>query len=124
MFDRLWTVACDNESVQFDIGYPPEEKLQPFGILGEPVVHKFAGLAIGFYRGHQESTYTLTMPWWALIAIPLVLPAIVGVWRHFKRAKPAGHCPKCGYNLTRNTSGVCPECGTPVTVKANNAGQL
>ena len=23
-----------------------------------------------------------------------------------------GHCTKCGYNLTGNTTGVCPECGT------------
>jgi hypothetical protein len=27
---------------------------------------------------------------------------------------PAGHCQRCGYNLTGNTSGICPECGTPV----------
>ena len=31
------------------------------------------------------------------------------VWRrHFRRP---GHCPKCGYDLTGNTTGVCPECG-------------
>ncbi len=23
----------------------------------------------------------------------------------------AGHCQRCGYNLTGNTSGICPECG-------------
>ena len=23
-----------------------------------------------------------------------------------------GHCRKCHYNLTGNTSGICPECGT------------
>lgn len=26
----------------------------------------------------------------------------------------AGHCTRCGYNLTGNTSGACSECGTPV----------
>ena len=26
---------------------------------------------------------------------------------------PPGHCQKCGYDLTGNTSGVCPECGEP-----------
>jgi len=25
-----------------------------------------------------------------------------------------GSCPRCGYNLTGNLSGVCPECGTRV----------
>lgn len=26
----------------------------------------------------------------------------------------AGHCQKCGYNLTENVSGVCPECGVVI----------
>ena len=26
----------------------------------------------------------------------------------------APNCPACGYNLTRNTSGVCPECGSRI----------
>jgi hypothetical protein len=26
---------------------------------------------------------------------------------------PATRCPRCGYDLTGNVSGVCPECGTP-----------
>ena len=30
---------------------------------------------------------------------------------------PAGHCRKCGYNLTGNVSGRCPECGAPVRRK-------
>ncbi len=32
----------------------------------------------------------------------------------FDRPKyPPSHCPKCGYDLTGNVSGVCPECGEP-----------
>ena len=31
-----------------------------------------------------------------------------------KKHHQAGHCQKCGYNLTGNVSGRCPECGTPV----------
>ena len=27
---------------------------------------------------------------------------------------PPGHCQRCAYNLTGNTSGVCPECGTEI----------
>ncbi|HKQ47296.1 MAG TPA: hypothetical protein VJZ71_04400 [Phycisphaerae bacterium] len=27
-------------------------------------------------------------------------------------------CPRCGYNLTGNTSGRCPECGQPVEINA------
>jgi len=31
-----------------------------------------------------------------------------------KRARWAGRCVKCHYDLTGNVSGICPECGTPV----------
>ncbi len=47
------------------------------------------------------------------VAIPfLTLLAAGGLrevlrWRQFA----PGHCRRCGYNLTANTSGVCPECG-------------
>lgn len=37
---------------------------------------------------------------------------------------PPGHCKRCGYNLTGNTSGTCPECGTTtheVDTKSNLA---
>jgi len=48
-----------------------------------------------------------------------ILPAI---WitrgaRELGKASRArqGLCPKCGYNLSSNTSGVCPECGVAVS---------
>ena len=31
-----------------------------------------------------------------------------------RRKSRLGLCPRCGYNLTGNSSGTCPECGTPV----------
>lgn len=49
-------------------------------------------------------------------AVPLWLPvaaALVGaglLW-HRDRRRPAGHCPRCGYDLTGIASGNCPECG-------------
>lgn len=52
--------------------------------------------------------------------LPLWIPlAIVGIptlqrMRRVLRQPPPGHCPKCGYNLTGNTTGRCPECGTTV----------
>ncbi len=53
------------------------------------------------------------------IVIPLWIPFLACfslsayLWWYRKPRLP-NHCPKCGYNLTGNTSGVCPECGTPV----------
>jgi hypothetical protein len=58
---------------------------------------------------------TFTMhPTWLLI-----VPAIWAVVRlrnmmRRRRARLAGCCPNCHYDLTGNTSGVCPECGLPV----------
>ena len=34
-------------------------------------------------------------------------------WMRERWLTPPGHCPKCGYNLEGNVTGVCPECGTP-----------
>lgn len=35
--------------------------------------------------------------------------------RHYTPIDNAPGCQECGYNLTRNTSGVCPECGHPTS---------
>ena len=50
--------------------------------------------------------FKLVAPVWIpflLVAVPTLL-----LWRG---RIPPGHCRKCEYNLTGNTSGVCPECG-------------
>ncbi len=47
---------------------------------------------------------------------PIVLTVILFTallwWRDWRK-HPPGHCPRCGYDLTGNVSGVCPECGRP-----------
>jgi hypothetical protein len=35
-----------------------------------------------------------------------------------ERRRKSGLCCACGYDLTRNMSGVCPECGTAVSQKS------
>ena len=56
-------------------------------------------------------------PYWSIAALTAVLPiarlAAILSWR-----RRIGHCPKCGYDLTANTSGKCPECGTPIPSSA------
>ena len=50
--------------------------------------------------------------WWVLAATSAILPLVRGsraVSRARRRAR--GLCPRCGYDLTGNVSGVCPECG-------------
>ena len=54
---------------------------------------------------------TIRIPGWiplGIFAIPTVL-----TWRGDRRPPP-GHCPRCRYNLTGNTTGVCPECGRKI----------
>ena len=50
-----------------------------------------------------------------LLALFSVLP-LIAFFRSPKRRWriPPGHCKRCRYDLTGNTSGVCPECGMAV----------
>lgn len=116
MFGRLWGIECDDDAVRVEVNYPPEE-IQPFGILAQPVVHQFAGLGIAYIRVEQQADYEFRVPWWVAIVIPLILPAFVGVQRYRHRTK-RGHCSKCRYDLTGNTSGLCPECGTSIPTES------
>jgi hypothetical protein len=53
----------------------------------------------------------LVLPVWLLLVV-VALPTTFLFW--YDRRIPPGHCQKCGYSLTGNTSGVCPECGEKV----------
>ena len=54
------------------------------------------------------------------IYAPLWIPFLIiagGTFFLFRRERrliPPGHCRKCSYNLTGNTSGICPECGEKI----------
>jgi hypothetical protein len=48
---------------------------------------------------------------WA--AVCLVLCLIVFLHNRYRPIIPAGHCPKCGYNLFGLPEPRCPECGKP-----------
>ncbi len=48
----------------------------------------------------------------------LLIAAPTGIlWYRDRHHIQPGHCQKCGYNLTGNTSGKCPECGTACDVQ-------
>jgi len=49
-----------------------------------------------------------------IFALAVFGPSAFRWWRDRHRRIPSGHCQKCGYNLTGNTSGVCPECGEKI----------
>jgi hypothetical protein len=93
------------------------------GDPNQPDVSHTGSMGFGVKRGRMYSepkVYSRTMyaafcPTWFLIlclgAYPLIcLVRGIPGWRRNRRRRH-GHCLKCGYNLTGNTSGVCPECG-------------
>ena len=53
--------------------------------------------------------WRVAIPFWAPMLI-LGIPTAV-LWWSKRRAVRAGHCEKCGYDLTGNVTGRCPECG-------------
>lgn len=98
-----------------------------FGGVSRPKAQQQLGLAVinvsrselrmpsplwswGFKRYSPSGGY------WGGIDVPLWAPvAVLGVtalwlW-YLDRPRPPGACPKCGYDLTGNTTGICPECG-------------
>ena len=51
----------------------------------------------------------VTIPLWMMFAPFATVTALL--WRSRRRAVMAGHCRRCGYDLTGNVSGQCSECG-------------
>ena len=49
------------------------------------------------------------VPIWLPMLLALIAPAVSILRR--RRRVPEGHCRRCRYDLTGNTSGKCPECG-------------
>ena len=52
---------------------------------------------------------------WSFVLLFALLPAAWLLLRLLSEHTVAGHCPRCDYDLTGNTSGICPECGTTVS---------
>jgi len=103
------------------------------GATAKPVQHSNSGFP--GVCGYSVSQSILGQGNYALIAtvrqvsiplpVPILLFAIVStiLWRR-DRYIPPGHCVRCGYNLTGNTSGVCPECGSVIRMFASQAGTV
>ena len=80
--------------------------------FGHAVVGASVGLGggSGMLRFRQNATYWMA-PFWALLVVFGVLPAIEwSVFSRKRRRRASGACVHCGYDL-RATPGRCPECG-------------
>ena len=89
-----------------------------FGIPGGIQTHDWVGFGFSVPRVDtlhicvhypEYDLIVSTLPLW----IPFLVTALPTAWlwhRDRRRIRP-GCCPRCGYDLTGNTSGVCSECG-------------
>lgn len=70
-------------------------------------------------RSWPTGLFTCSLPMW----IPVSLFALIAwLFRHALRKPHPGFCPRCGYNLTDNVSGVCPECGLAIAKPGTLSG--
>ncbi len=56
----------------------------------------------------------VVIPPWVVVGLPATLAWVL--WLFDRTHHPAGHCRRCGYDLTGNLSGRCPECGVAISV--------
>jgi len=77
----------------------------------------FAGLdEYCLYKSMQHKAYLSFIPTWCFL-LTFISSAAYAFWRD-RPFKP-GSCSWCGYDLTKNTSGVCPNCGNSVACNEN-----
>jgi hypothetical protein len=65
---------------------------------------------LGFGASNVNGMGCLTVPYWFLLILTLILPALMLCSRHRRPKSQSGRCPNCGYDL-RATPNRCPECG-------------
>ena len=83
-----------------------------FAWIVRGIGRSFASEAFTGWLPHFDlvgATKTLVVPLWIPLLLTVLATAVFSWW--YRRLIPAGHCQRCGYDLTGNISGVCPECG-------------
>ena len=65
------------------------------------------------WRSDLGSEIGVFVPLWIPLVLVMLTTALI--WRSDRRPR-AGHCERCGYNLTGNVSGICSECGTRIAL--------
>jgi hypothetical protein len=103
--DLYYSISPDGDGFQrFSLtgGGPP---FWGESYIGSAVILRAHRSTIWAFRwAHSNILLPLWIPF-LLVALPTAF-----LWRRTRRVPP-GHCHKCRYDLTGNTTGICPECG-------------
>ncbi len=79
-------------------------------VVAAPISCALFILAAYLQLGYLDPFFPIIFMFGSCYALGIAF--IVGIpFRLGRRKHPPGHCQRCGYNLTGNTSGTCPECG-------------
>jgi predicted Zn-ribbon and HTH transcriptional regulator len=109
-----WGFRLDEGILTAHWGFPSESVPPGRGLYGwnfRPMTTRL-GFRLLFPRleSWPDGRTILYLGVWILL-VPLSAATAL-LWWLGRRRIPPGHCRRCGYNLTANTSGRCPECGT------------
>lgn len=117
---QLWEL--DNISVRYSNGsigiiksdvYPP----MSFGVQFRFKSPSRWNWRLALWPRYGRATNNFRKTYYAFCYLPLWMPLLLFgsvsafFYHRLQRRRRAGHCLKCDYNLTGNTSGICPECG-------------
>jgi len=108
----VWLLLIDGTLCVRFPGVPMHGNAEDVGVRVKVIEFDPQWALIGEYTGTGFRLTGICVPLWmsfALAAIPTTL-----LWLFGRRAWPATHCRKCGYDLTGNVSGRCPECGEEI----------
>ncbi len=103
--------------------YHPRARVLLVGLLVWVLLHGVVGYTMDAIQPHEPDDLLTPWPavaalsgaiWAATIGGPCALAGVIMIiaLRRAGHGYPRGHCQRCGYNLTGNTSGRCPECRT------------
>ena len=95
--------------------YLPPRPFTWHGIRRSPIWIPKVSLKRFRLSGTPGRDLSIILPLW----LPLLVAAVPTLFLLYQKRHQhlLGHCQKCGYNLTGNTSGICPECGKQIAAQ-------
>jgi len=110
--DNLWTTGHRREWQRYAQN---KEEIWP---IAETEFWFSTTSTVNAWAGGGAWSFTTTkwfhIPYWPVVLLFSILPAIWLVKWNKRRKLGPNACPSCGYDLTGNETGVCPECGVGV----------